>query len=485
MAVRDQIITTLVEGLAALQNRVNEVEALKRTAGPQGERGPEGPPPSDEAIREAATRWLTTNITQPEDGKDGADGKDGLDGERGPMGPPPTQEEIGLAVSAWMEINRASLRGDTGPRGESGSDGDTGPAGPAGDRGPAGRDGAAGADGVGIAMVEQREPQSFYITLSDGQEFRIDLPEPIKGGGGFASVYNIDAYFNSVAFNLNPTPVEGAGIVQWNSDFQTLTVGINDGSISHHIGLELYSRIKADSAIEAGQVVMFTGSVGASGLLTGAPAYNVVLPEAVMGIAAQDIAQNDFGFVQWFGAIRHLQTDGSQYGEDWQEGDILWYDPTVSGGLTNTRPASPAVHITMAAVVKESGGNSGILFVRPTIRPALESLSDVAISTPADGEVLTYDATLGVWKNATGGGGSGSVTSVNASGGTTGLTFSGGPITSTGTLTLGGTLQVASGGTGATSLAGYVKGSGTGSLTAAAGIPAEDISTPLDCGTFS
>lgn len=49
-----------------------------------------------------------------------------------------------------------------------------------------------------------------------------------------------------------------------------------------------------------------------------------------------------------------------------------------------------------------------------------------------------------------GGGGSGSVTSVNVSGGSTGLTTSGGPITTTGTITLGGTLNVANGGTGGT-----------------------------------
>lgn len=47
--------------------------------------------------------------------------------------------------------------------------------------------------------------------------------------------------------------------------------------------------------------------------------------------------------------------------------------------------------------------------------------------------------------------GSGTVTSVAASGGTTGLTFSGGPITTSGTLTLGGTLAISNGGTGATS----------------------------------
>jgi len=48
----------------------------------------------------------------------------------------------------------------------------------------------------------------------------------------------------------------------------------------------------------------------------------------------------------------------------------------------------------------------------------------------------------------------GSVSSVDASGGSTGLTFTGGPITSSGTLTLGGTLALASGGTGSTTAAG-------------------------------
>ncbi len=45
--------------------------------------------------------------------------------------------------------------------------------------------------------------------------------------------------------------------------------------------------------------------------------------------------------------------------------------------------------------------------------------------------------------------GSGGVTSVSGAGGTTGLSLTGGPITATGTLTLGGTLALASGGTGA------------------------------------
>jgi hypothetical protein len=48
----------------------------------------------------------------------------------------------------------------------------------------------------------------------------------------------------------------------------------------------------------------------------------------------------------------------------------------------------------------------------------------------------------------------GTVTSVDVSGGTTGLTTSGGPVTTSGTITLAGTLAVANGGTNATTAAG-------------------------------
>lgn len=59
------------------------------------------------------------------------------------------------------------------------------------------------------------------------------------------------------------------------------------------------------------------------------------------------------------------------------------------------------------------------------------------------------------------------------SGGTTGLT----PATATsGDVVLGGTLNVAHGGTGAATLTGYVKGAGTTALTASASVPVGDIS---------
>ncbi|HET8581136.1 MAG TPA: immunoglobulin-like domain-containing protein [Candidatus Paceibacterota bacterium] len=65
----------------------------------------------------------------------------------------------------------------------------------------------------------------------------------------------------------------------------------------------------------------------------------------------------------------------------------------------------------------------------------------------------------------------GTVTSVALSGGTTGLTVSGSPITTSGTLTLGGTLGVANGGTGASSFAAnqILIGNGTSAITSNSG----------------
>ena len=68
------------------------------------------------------------------------------------------------------------------------------------------------------------------------------------------------------------------------------------------------------------------------------------------------------------------------------------------------------------------------------------------------GQVLTSQGSSAAptWTTPT----TGTVTSVAVSGGTTGLTTSGGPITGSGTITLSGTLAIANGGTGSTTLAG-------------------------------
>ena len=78
----------------------------------------------------------------------------------------------------------------------------------------------------------------------------------------------------------------------------------------------------------------------------------------------------------------------------------------------------------------------------------VNSTISLAGDTGTTGQVLTSNGgSAPTWTSVAG---VGTVTSVDGSGGTTGLSLTGGPITASGTLTLGGTLAVANGGTGST-----------------------------------
>ena len=80
--------------------------------------------------------------------------------------------------------------------------------------------------------------------------------------------------------------------------------------------------------------------------------------------------------------------------------------------------------------------------------------SGYTLATLTAGSGISVTNSSGGISIALSGGSSGTVTSVAVSGGTTGLTTSGGPITSSGTITLAGTLAVANGGTGVTTSTG-------------------------------
>jgi hypothetical protein len=85
-------------------------------------------------------------------------------------------------------------------------------------------------------------------------------------------------------------------------------------------------------------------------------------------------------------------------------------------------------------------------------------------------DAATFRAAIGAGTGT----GTGTVTSVAASGGTTGLAFSGSPITTSGTLTLSGTLAVANGGTGGTTAATARSGIGAAASGANTDITALD-----------
>lgn len=207
-----------------------------------------------------------------------------------------------------------------------------------------------------------------------------------------------------ITFDTTPGTVPTAtGSLYWDSanGNQTLSLVMAGGNAIQQIGQETYYRIRASSAITEGQAVMFTGTVGGSGALTGAPATGLTAATSsyLMGVATEDIALNSWGYVTGFGLVRGINTTGGA--EAWVDGQILYYDPTVAGGLTKTVPTAPNAKIQVCAVVNAASGGSGSLFIRPVFGGELGQYEgDVQISSAAGGDVLVYDGAQARWENA-------------------------------------------------------------------------------------
>jgi hypothetical protein len=198
-----------------------------------------------------------------------------------------------------------------------------------------------------------------------------------------------------------PTGAAAAGTVYWDDADRSKTLALvmeDTGNVIQDIGEETYYRVKATSTITKGQVVMFTGTVGASGGLLGAPATGLTATqnEYIMGVATQDIALNGWGYVTWFGEVEKVNTTGGA--EAWVDGQILYYNPAVAGGLTKNVPTAPNPKVIVASVVHAA--SNGILFVRPTFGSALGATdSNVEISGLAGGDLLQYDSAQARWEN--------------------------------------------------------------------------------------
>jgi hypothetical protein len=241
---------------------------------------------------------------------------------------------------------------------------------------------------------------------SDAAGARANLSAAILGANN--DITSMSAITGSIAsptyiqFNTtqNPLPTDATGRIYYDSNdqFQTLAFQMN-GNVVQKIGEEQFYRIKCQGAITKGQVVSFAGTLGSSGGLIGKAATGLTKDQAqyVLGLAAETGNNNDWIFVVSFGEVKNLNTTGGA--EVWAQGDELYYNPAVTGGLTKIKPAVPNAIVLVAAVVNV-GTNNGILFVRPTYGSVLGGTDgNVQFGTLNNLDVLQYNGTGQYWTN--------------------------------------------------------------------------------------
>lgn len=143
-----------------------------------------------------------------------------------------------------------------------------------------------------------------------------------------------------------------------------------------------------------GQAVYIVGAQGQRVSIELAQANSEVSSSRTFGLLAADIAKNQSGLIVTQGVLQGFNTSALT------EGQVAWLSPTVAGGLTTTKPVAPD-HAVFMGVVVRSHQTQGSVFVKVVNGYELDELHNVKITNPQDGQVLKYQASTGLWINAT------------------------------------------------------------------------------------
>ena len=207
--------------------------------------------------------------------------------------------------------------------------------------------------------------------------------------GTMAAVQQDNVRFLGFSVVPSPSVVGSPGYLWWNAT-GTLNIKMGNNNITQQVGEEIYVYGEAKEAILPGQVIARSSGTAEdpSGEKTvrfePAP-IGTSDAELILGVATESIAKNSFGRITAFGVVHDLSTSGLG------DGSALWYDPTVLGGYTVTKPVAPNMKFHIGNVVKAAGGGNGSIFVDMTPGSVLGGTdSNVQITSVANNDLLQY-----------------------------------------------------------------------------------------------
>lgn len=212
-----------------------------------------------------------------------------------------------------------------------------------------------------------------------------------------------------IQMDTSPVTALQEGRMRWNDADGTLDMRLKGNNVTLQVGQENVVRVVNKTggslAESAYQVVRFRnvsegGAQGQRMAVVLAQANNDFNSATTIGVVTETIADNQEGFITTFGHVRGINTTGSLQGETWVDGDILYLSPTVAGRLTNIKPVAPN-HMVIVGYVEYAHATQGKIFVKVDNGYEIGELHDVNISSPANGQVLSYNSSTSRWENST------------------------------------------------------------------------------------
>lgn len=239
----------------------------------------------------------------------------------------------------------------------------------------------------------QEEISDLTALLEDLLDTQISVTSvpntiPVRDTNSLIATHGLRITTNEVGFSpLN--------VLTWNDLDKTYDFSLIN-NVTGQLFQEQFFYGRAVGNIANGDVVMFAGSQGDQALFTKANTAAVGFePRWVVGIATQDITNNEWGYITSFGKVRDLLVD-------FPAGTILYLNPAVPGGFTNIEPSAPNPKIVVAAVLRQStspNSHNAIILVRPDFGYHMYDLHDVQVNSPQNNQVLAWNGTSLRWEN--------------------------------------------------------------------------------------
>lgn len=252
-------------------------------------------------------------------------------------------------------------------------------------------------DSSRITQVFVNRPASLEVTV-DRSAVGAGVP---SGGtvGQFLIKQSATAYDTAwqdpdfVQFDTAAAASIAFGKQRWNATYNTMSFGIIDGTDECAVGQQMYAYVtNADSVtITRGQPVYLYQATGNRASVKLAANTGDPTSAKTLGLAAQNIAPNQTGFVITQGVLDKVNTGA------FTEGATLYLGATA-GALTSTKPQAPN-HLVYIGVVERANAGNGQIYVKPQNGYELDELHDVLIVAPLNGQMLVYDSATSLWKN--------------------------------------------------------------------------------------
>lgn len=153
-----------------------------------------------------------------------------------------------------------------------------------------------------------------------------------------------------------------------------------------------YVNNRTGSTLTKGQVVYINGAQGNRVTVALAQADSEISSSSTFGVVESDISNNQSGYIITQGSLIGLDTSA------FTEGAALWLSPTTAGAFTTTKPVAPN-HLVLIGYVERSQSVNGSIFVKVQNGYELDELHNVLLTSKTEGQVLTYEASSGLWKN--------------------------------------------------------------------------------------